>query len=41
MFPQLALLREGYLNKAYCTFIYLKKYHNTELVFDPSDPVVD
>ena len=22
-------------------FSYLKKYHNTELVYDPSDPVVD
>ena len=22
-------------------FAYLKKYHNTELVCDPSDPVVD
>ena len=22
-------------------FAYLKKYHNTELVYDPSDPVVD
>ena len=22
-------------------FAYLKKYHNTEMVFDPSDPVVD
>ena len=23
------------------TFAYLKKYHNTELVYDPSDLVVD
>ena len=23
------------------SFAYLKKYHNTELVYDPSDPVVD
>ena len=23
------------------TFAYLKKYHNTELVYDPSNPVVD
>ena len=22
-------------------FAYLKKYHSTELVYDPSDPVVD
>ena len=22
-------------------FAYMKKYHNTELVYDPSDPVVD
>ena len=22
-------------------FSYLKKYHNSEMVFDPSDPVID
>ena len=22
-------------------FAYLKKYHNSEMVFDPSDPVID
>ena len=22
-------------------FLYLKKYHNTEMVFDPSDPMID
>ena len=31
----LALPREGHL------YQYLKKYHNTEMVYDPSDPVID
>ena len=41
MSSHLALPREGHLNQVYHIFGYLKKYHNTELVFDPSDPVVD
>ena len=36
----LALPREGHLEQVLCIFAYLKKYHNTELVYDPSDPVV-
>ena len=37
----LALPREGHLEQVLHIFAYLKKYHNTELVYDPSDPVVD
>ena len=36
----LALPREGHLEQVLHIFAYLKKYHNTELVYDPSDPVV-
>lgn len=41
MSSHLALPRERYLNQDYHIFSYLKKHHNTNLVFDPSDPVVD
>ena len=41
MSSHLALPSEGHLNQFYHVFGYLKKNHNTELVFDPSDPVVD
>ena len=41
MSSHLALPREGHLEQVLHIFAYLKKYHNTELVFDPSDPVVD
>ena len=37
----LALPREGHLEQVLHIFAYLKKYHNTELVCDPSDLVVD
>ena len=37
----LALPREGHMQQVFQTFAYLKNYHNTELVYDPSDPVVD
>jgi hypothetical protein len=37
----LALPREGHLAQTFHVFSYLKKYHNTEMVFDPSDPVID
>ena len=37
----LALPRDGHLEQVLHIFAYLKKYHNTELVYDPSDPVVD
>ena len=41
MSSHLALSKVGYLNQAYHVFGYLRKYHNTELAFDPSDPMVD
>jgi hypothetical protein len=41
MSSHLALPREGHLAQLFHMFAYLKKYHNTEMVFDPSDPVVD
>ena len=33
----IVLSREGHLKQVYYMFSYLKKYHNTELVFDPSE----
>ena len=41
MSSHLALLREGHLEQVLHIFAYLQKYHNTELFYDPSDPVVD
>ena len=41
MSSHLALPRAGHLQHLLQTFAYLKKYHNTEMVFDPSDPMVD
>ena len=41
MSSHLALPREGHLQAVFRIFAYLKKYHNSELVFDPSDPAVD
>ena len=37
----LALPCLGHLQQVYHIFRYLKKHHNSELVFDPSDPVID
>jgi hypothetical protein len=41
LLSHLALLREGHLNQVFHIFAYLRKYHNTELVFHPSDPCVE
>ena len=41
MSTQLALPREGHLEAVLHIFSYLKSHHNTEMVFDPSDPMVD
>lgn len=41
MSSHLALPREGHLVQLFHIFAYLDKYHNTEMVFDPSDPVID
>ncbi len=37
----LALPREGHLVEVLQIFSYLRKYHNTELVFDPTEPDVN
>ena len=41
MSSHLALPREGHLEQVFQIFAYLKKYHSTELVYDPSDLVVN
>jgi hypothetical protein len=41
MSSHLALPREGHLEQVFHIFAYLKKYHNMEMVFDPSDPAID
>lgn len=41
MSSHLALPREGHLTQLYHIFGYLKKHHNGEMVFDPSELVVD
>jgi hypothetical protein len=41
MSSHLALPREGHMEQVLHIFAHLKKYHNTELVYDPSDPVID
>ena len=37
----LPIKREGHLEQVFHIFSYLRKWHNTELVFDPSDPIID
>ena len=37
----MALPREGHLLQLYQVFAYLKSHHNSEMVFDPSEPVID
>ena len=41
MSTQLALPREGHLEAVLHIFAYLKNHHNTEMVFDHSDPMID
>ena len=41
MSSSLALPLTGHLEQLYHFFLYLKKYHNTEMVFDPSKPTID
>ena len=33
--------RQGHLDQVRSIFGHIKNYHNTEIVFDPSDPVID
>ena len=37
----LALPREGHLQQLFHMFVYIKQNHNSETIFDPSDPVID
>jgi hypothetical protein len=41
MSSHLVLPRVGHLEQVFHIFAHLKKYHNTEIVYDPSDPVID
>mmetsp|Transcript_6374 Transcript_6374/g.9809 ORF Transcript_6374/g.9809 Transcript_6374/m.9809 type:complete len:111 (+) Transcript_6374:1188-1520(+) len=41
MSSHLALPREGHLKQLIRMFRYLARHHNIEMVFDPSDPVVN
>jgi hypothetical protein len=41
MSSHLALPQEGHLAEVFHIFAYLKKYTNTEMVFDPTYPATD
>ena len=41
MSSHLALPRKGHMEQVMQIFGYLKKYHNMELVFDPSNPTIN
>ena len=41
MSSHVTLPREGHLQQVFHIFSYLDKYHDTEFVFDPSDPIID
>ena len=41
MLSHLAMPRKGHLDKVLHFFAYLDKYHNTKLVYDPSNQVVE
>lgn len=41
MSSHLTMPREGHLEEVLRIFGYLKSHHNAEMVFDPSDPVID
>jgi hypothetical protein len=41
MSSHLALPREGHLKVVLHIFAYLKKHHNSEIVFDPTVPTMD
>eukprot|EP00957_Ditylum_brightwellii_P015204 1145214-Ditylum_brightwellii.AAC.1 len=41
MSSHLALPREGHLDQVLHTFAYLRKYHNFELLFDPTHQEVN
>ena len=37
----MAFPREGHLLQLFCMFAYLKRNHNSEMLFYPRDPVID
>jgi hypothetical protein len=41
MLSHLALPRKRHLQQLFHIFAYFKKHHNAEMVFDPSNPVVE
>jgi hypothetical protein len=41
MSSRLVLPREGHLEQVFHISAHLKKYHSTEVVYDPSDQVID
>ena len=41
MSSHMAMPREGHLTQLLSIFAYLDTFHNTELVYDPSEPVID
>ena len=41
MSSHMAMPRQRYLDQVLHVFGHLRKYHNAEMVFDPSDPVID
>ena len=41
MASHMAMPHEGHLRQVLHIFLYLEKFHNTELVFDPSDRAID
>ena len=41
MSSHLALPRKGHMEQVMKIFGYLRKYHNAELMFDPSDPTIN
>ena len=41
MSSHMAMPRKGHLDQVLHIFAYLKCHHNTEMIFDPSDPMID
>ena len=41
MLSHIALPRKGHLEAVFHMFVYLKIHHNSEMVFDPSEPEID
>ena len=41
MSSHMVMPREGHLEQLLHIFAHFKKYHNTEMVFDPNYPVID